>query len=92
MKNILKLSIGCVALTFVLGGCATSKPALHGQLNPTFGSAVQANVAAHAVAPTAAQKANTFIPADPTRTQKARQNYRENTIPEPSRVNSSNSE
>ena len=92
MKNTFKLSISCVALTFVLGGCATSKPALQGQLNPEFGSAVKANVAAHAVAPTAAQKANTVIPADPIRTQKARQNYRENTIPEPSRVNSSNPE
>jgi hypothetical protein len=92
MKNTLKLSIGCVVLASVLGGCATSKPALQGQLDPTLGSAVRANIAQHAVAPTAAQKANTFIPADPTRTQQARQNYKENTIPEPARVNSSKSE
>jgi hypothetical protein len=89
MKNTYKLSIGCVALASVLGGCATSKPALHGQLDPTLGSAVKANIAAHAVAPTAEQKANTFIPADPTRTQQARQNYRDNKVPEPQRVNSS---
>lgn len=85
MKSSLKLSIVCLAAISVLGGCATSKPALEGQLNPNLGSAVKANVAMHAVAPTAAQKANTFIPADPARTRQARQNYRDNTIPDPKR-------
>lgn len=83
------ISVCSIALFTLVSGCATSKPALQGQLNPTLGSAVKANIAMHAVAPTAAQKANTFIPADPTRAGKARQNYRENNIPEPVRVNQS---
>lgn len=92
MKTSIKLSVGCVAMISVLGGCATSKPALEGQLSPTFGQAVKANVAQQAVAPTAAQKANTFIPADPTRARQARQNYRDNNVPEPTRIRSSESE
>ena len=71
----------------LLSGCMTSTPALNGQLNKDMGSAVKANIAAHAVTPSPAQKANTFIPADPTRTSAARQNYRENTVPEPERIN-----
>ena len=80
----------CSAGIFILvSGCATSKSALQGQLDPTLGSAVKANIAMQAVAPTATQKANTFIPADPTRAGQARQNYRENKIPEPVHVNQS---
>lgn len=74
MKKRLKLSIGSIVTICALCGCATSKPALEGQLNPTLGSAVKANIAMQAVALTAAQKANTFIPADPTRTKQVRQN------------------
>ncbi|NNC36975.1 MAG: hypothetical protein EX271_12920 [Acidimicrobiales bacterium] len=85
MRTHIKLSIGCIVSVLVLGGCATSKPALEGQLNPALGHAVDANKAAHAVAPSAAQKANTFIPADPMRAQQARQNYRNNTIAKPNR-------
>ena len=92
MKNTLKLSIGCITLAGVLSGCATSQPALQGQLDPSLGSAVRANIAQHAVAPTAAQKANTFIPADPTRAQQARENYRQNTVPEPIQVRASESD
>ena len=91
MIRSLKLTFGCVAAICVLGGCATATPALEGQLDPTLGSAVQANTAAHFVEPSAVQKANTFIPADPARTRQARQNYRDNTVPDPERVtNSSN--
>jgi len=67
----------------VLAGCSTSQPALQGQLDRNLGSAVEANIDLHAVAPTAAQKANTFIPADPVRTRQARQNYKDNTVAEP---------
>lgn len=85
MKTLHKLSVGCIAPLLFLAGCATSKPALEGQLNSNLGAAVDANIAMHSVAPTAAQKANTFIPADPVRTQKARQNYRDNNVPDPKR-------
>jgi len=82
----------CVSLIgpVLLSGCMTSTPALNGQLNKDMGSAVKANIQAQAVTPTPAQKANTFIPADPTRTSAARKNYRENTIPEPERINQAN--
>ena len=91
MKRNLKITIAVMTAACVLSGCATSTPALHGKLDPTLGSAVKANIAKHAVAPTAAQKANTFIPADSTRTRQARQNYRDNKIPDPVRELSSKS-
>lgn len=92
MKRNLKITIAVMTAACVLSGCATSTPALHGKLDPTLGSAVKANIAKHAVAPTAAQKANTFIPADPTRAQQARENYRQNTVPEPIQVRASESD
>ena len=78
-----------IALIFS-AGCATSKPALDGQLDAHLGKAVKQNIANQAVAPSPEQKANTFIPADPARTGLARQNYRNNTVPDPERVNNSN--
>ena len=89
MNNRFLISVCGLAFSVLVSGCVTSKPALQGQLDPTHGSAVKANIAAHAVAPTAAQKANTFIPADPTRAGKARKNYRENNVPQPQRTNQS---
>jgi len=83
MNKYTKITISCLAPIAMLAGCATSQPVLKGQLDPTLGSAVKANAAMQAVAPSAAQKANTFIPADSTRTRQARQNYRENKIQEP---------
>jgi type IV pilus biogenesis protein CpaD/CtpE len=76
------LSVGAALL---VSGCATSTPALQSQFGSDFGTAVKSNIAAQAVAPTAEQKANTFIPADPVRAGAARKNYRENTVPEPKR-------
>jgi hypothetical protein len=40
-------------------------------------------MAAQAVAPTPEQKANTFIPADPAKRAKARENYRTGETPDP---------
>lgn len=78
----------CAALSlFVLGGCVTQKPALEGRLDENFGDAVKANTQAHAVTPTQAQKANTYIPADPDRAAIARKNYREGTVKEPIAIN-----
>lgn len=66
----------------VLSACATTQPALQSG-SPEFGNAVRHNIAAHAVAPTAKQKADTFIPADATKRAKARENYRNGETPEP---------
>lgn len=88
MKRI--TTIFCVTtIGFTLAGCATHKPVLQGQMSDDFGAAVSANIDAHAVAPTDAQKQNTFIPAHPARTSLARQKYRDNTVEEPKRINQS---
>jgi hypothetical protein len=81
MKTMIKLS--SLAAFVLCAGCATSKPALQGQLDAQLGAAVKANIAAHAVEPTPEQKANTFIPANPARTGLALKQYRENTVPNP---------
>ena len=65
-----------------LSACATTQPALQSG-SPEFGDAVRHNIAAHAVAPTDEQKADTFIPADATRRAKARENYRNGETPDP---------
>ncbi len=80
------LIIGTISLG-LLGGCAMAKPALEGRLDAEFGSAIRANTQAHAIAPTPRQKADTYIPADPSRTALARKNYRENTVTEPQPIN-----
>ncbi len=65
-----------------LSACATTTPAAKAHA-PTFGQAVKHNMAAQAVAPTPEQKANTFIPADPAKRAKARENYRTGETPDP---------
>jgi len=83
-----KQVIACAGLSlFILAGCTTAKPALEGRLDANLGDAVRSNAQAHVVAPTPAQKANTYIPADPTRAALARKNYRENTVEEPIAIN-----
>ncbi len=77
MKTILAMS--CLA---VLSACATTQPALQSG-SSEFGVAVRQNIAAQAVAPTAKQKANTYIPADASKRAKARENYRNGNTPEP---------
>jgi len=85
-----KKSVLCTGITLlILGGCTTAKPALEGRLDTEFGNAVKSNVAAHAVAPTPSQKANTYIPADPNRAALARLNYRENNVTDPVVINQS---
>lgn len=79
---ILKYTISIAAFVS-LAGCATSQPALQGQLSAHLGAAVQANMAAHAVAPTARQKADTFIPANPARTALTRTEYEEGKTAKP---------
>ena len=77
------------AVLVTLGGCTTAGPALEGRLDPNLGAAVRTNVQAQAVAPTAQQKANTYIPSDPSRAALALQNYRDGKVKEPVPVNPS---
>ena len=77
----MKFTISAFSL-LALSACATTQPALQSG-SSEFGDAVRHNIAAHAVTPTAEQKADTFIPADPTKRAKARENYRNGVTPEP---------
>jgi len=72
-----------------LSACATTQPAMQSG-SSEFGNAVRQNIAAHAVAPTAKQKADTYIPADATRRTKARENYRKGETPEPQPITTTN--
>ena len=58
-----------------LGGCATAAPAHTAGLDDAFGAAVAHNMQAQHVAPTAAQKDNTFIPPNPERQRRAVETY-----------------
>ncbi|PHR91807.1 MAG: hypothetical protein COA69_11575 [Robiginitomaculum sp.] len=78
------LHISSLAALVFLGACATtSQPVLQGHLDERLGTATRTNITAHFVAPSAAQKANTFIPADPARTALARKDYEEGSLPVP---------
>ena len=88
MMNMKNVTLGILTISAAaLAGCAVSKPALQGQINPEFGAAVKANQQAQFAAPTPTQKANIYIPADGTRAAAARKNYRDNTVPDPERLN-----
>lgn len=80
----MKSTIVILALT-ALSACATTQPALQSG-SSEFGAAVRQNIAVHAVAPTAKQKADTYIPADAVKRTKARENYRNNQTPEPNPI------
>jgi len=87
-RHTISLLTSGIAL-IVLAGCATTKPALEGSLDPNLGAAIRTNMQAQAVTPTAKQKANTYIPADPSRAALARKNYRENNVAAPVSVDTS---
>ncbi len=90
IKNTKTIAFAALSL-LVLSGCVSAKPALEGRLDANFGSAVKANAQAHAVEPTLAQKANTYIPSDPNRAALALKNYREGTVKDPIAINQENS-
>lgn len=77
-----KIKAALCLSAITLSACATTGPAL-GDHSATFGGATAQNITAQAVAPTPAQKANTFIPADRARQQLARDNYRNDTVKKP---------
>jgi len=90
-QQTISLLFGAVALVFV-GGCTTvqhAQPALKGQLDVQLGAAVRANIQAQFVAPTPKQKADTYIPADPSRAALARKRYRDDNVKVPVPVNAS---
>jgi len=68
----------------LVAGCASTTPALDSH-SPNFGDAVAQNIAAQRVAPTAEDKANTFIPPNRARQKAAREAYENGSViaPEP---------
>jgi len=82
-RTHIKLSL-LALLTTGLISCATGT-GIHNN-SPNFSEATAHNRAVQAVEPTAEQKNNTYIPADANRQSIARDNYRENNVPEPSRI------
>lgn len=89
MTHTSKISLIITAGLFALSACATAAPALEDHA-PTFGEAVSANMEAQKVAPTAAQKANTYIPADPSRRALARSRYKKDDVETPKPVGTMN--
>ncbi|MEP3655776.1 MAG: hypothetical protein ABJO36_12850 [Litorimonas sp.] len=73
---------GIIALGLALTGCASAKPALESH-SSGFGDAVAKNIAAQRIAPTAEDKANTFIPPNHARQKAAREAYENGTVKEP---------
>jgi len=86
MRDLVK-PIALLMAISTLSACATTRPALAGQ-HQSFGAANHANIAAHAIAPDPALKANTFIPADRERARAAREAYRKGEVKEPRPIRS----
>ncbi|PHS41597.1 MAG: hypothetical protein COA91_02140 [Robiginitomaculum sp.] len=89
MKQHIFFRVFGAGAILILAGCATAKPALKGQLDANLGAAVRANIQAQFVAPTPKQKADTYIPADPSRAALARKRYRDDNVKVPVPVNAS---
>lgn len=68
--------------TLTLAGCASAMPALESH-SVGFGDAIAHNIAAQRIAPTAEEKANTFIPPNRARQKAAREAYEAGTVTEP---------
>jgi len=77
--NKLIANLTLTASMVMLSGCATTRPAASSN-TPSFGKAVQTNLSAQIIAPTAEQKANTYIPANRARREIAREAYETDTI------------
>jgi hypothetical protein len=77
--------IGLAFLAFTLTGCASTTPALDAT-SPQFGNAIAQNIAAQRVAPSAEDKANTFIPPNRARQKAAQEAYENGTVAEPTLV------
>lgn len=75
-------NIGLIILGGALTACASTTPALDAH-SSGFGDAVAQNIAAQRIAPTAENKANTFIPPNRARQKAAREAYETGTVKEP---------
>ena len=75
-----KLIIPLAALA--LPACATTQPSMKAG-TAGFGEAQAANIAAQAIAPSEAQKADTYIPANRARRALARKAYEDGEVKEP---------
>ena len=73
---------GIIVFGLLLTGCASTKPALEAH-STDFGNAVAHNIAAQRIAPTAEDKADTFIPPNRARQKAAREAYESGTVKEP---------
>jgi len=82
MKTHYKMIIIAGFGTLGLSACVTTQPALQAH-SANFGQAKANNTAVHAVVPTPEQKANTYIPADRDRREKARERYKKDEVKEP---------
>lgn len=74
--------LNLIFLSLVLTGCASAQPALESQ-SAHFGDAVAKNIAAQRIAPTAEDKANTFIPPNQARQKAAIDAYESGDVKEP---------
>lgn len=77
------ITFGLTSLTLI--GCASGTPALEAH-SESFGLATAQNIAAQRVAPSAEDKANTFIPPNRARQKAAREAYESGTTPKPTSV------
>jgi len=73
---------GLAVLALALTGCASTQPALEAH-SSGFGDAVAQNIAAQRIAPSAEEKANTFIPPNRARQKAAWEAYENGTVKEP---------
>jgi len=82
----LKTQLLIVFLGLSLSACATTQPpSTAGSIN--FGTAVRANIAAHAVPVSQSDKSNTHIPANRKRQAAALKRYEEGEVIEPKSTN-----
>ncbi len=80
-----------VVAAMSMSGCATTTPALEAH-SSHFGDAIAQNIAAQRIAPTAKDKANTFIPPNRARQKAAREAYENGTVAEPVSVTTTGDE
>jgi hypothetical protein len=78
--------VGLILIAITITGCASSQTALDAH-SPQFGEAIAHNITAQRVAPTAEEKANTFIPPNRARQKAAKDAYESGTVTQPSLVN-----
>ena len=82
---------GLLISALMITGCATASPALETH-SVNFGNAISQNIAAQRIAPSAEEKANTYIPPNRARQKAARESYESGTVTEPVAVGTTGDE